>query len=100
MSEEDSYFVIHGTVDGISIERVTREMLLKRITPEEGYCDDDGNDCKGTHYGSIDDLGELMSDELEDDESIDLTAANNLIIIKGKQVFPTPKKVVEVYEIE
>lgn len=73
---QEHYFVIYGSEDGGSMERLTKELLLKRLN--EGY------------YGEKEVLSELPED---------IDNFNGLVIIKGSLVVPTAKKVVTEFEL-
>jgi len=84
----ESYFVIHATEDGVSIEQKTKDELLKSITPNE-YDD--------TDYGNIRDISFLEKMPTESDWNE--YQHNSLLIIKGEVVVPKAKKVITEYDI-
>ena len=81
--DQDQYFIIRGSCDGTSCSQMTREQLLKNITPDK-----DGE----TYYGWRE--AEVLA-ELPDD----ISSFSGLVIIKGRIVVPTAKQTVTQYEI-
>ena len=76
-----NYLIIFSGEDGLSIEAVTKEKLLDRITPDEFGCTYYGNDVNILDY-----LPKVI------DQSFDNEPFNSMVIIKGDIVVP---KVVE-----
>ena len=82
------YFMIRNSDGDTHIEPLTREELMKRITPDE-----DGN----TYYGHIDNITFL--DAIPEDTDTNYWG-EGIIIIKGDIVTPRPKEVVKSLEID
>lgn len=84
----DNYFIIKNFSDGISIEHVTKDELLKMITPDEyGYHYYGDKKLKFLDYIPGLDDGNLYMDD------------NEIIVIKGNFVIPKEKQVVIQYEL-
>lgn len=85
------YFILHNCEDGLTIDKVTGEELLEKITPDE-----EGN----TYYGS----GPLeFSEEVLDfDEAVHTGRRpphHTICIIKGEFVTPKLIKIVTKFEL-
>ncbi len=77
----DKYFVIQGDEDGgCRIEEMTKEQLLKAMTPNQ--------------YGERQVYGEILSCLPED-----ICNFSDVVIIKGEIVVPRPKKTVVEYDL-
>ena len=77
-----SYFVIRGREDGGSVQEFDKEGLLEFLKEEAKY---------NFEYKAV---------EKKPDTSEVCEWRNNMIIIKGDIVVPTPKKVVESFDVE
>lgn len=92
MKEDEKYYIVYSGEDGIDIDEVSKEELLKRIAPEPGE--------EGTaHYGNTEifiTLPEITEGYFGDRRRYD----SAIFIIKGKIVAPKAKKVVQTYEVE
>lgn len=82
-----AYFIIYTSEDGdVSLEAVTQEEVLKRVTPDEdGY----------TYYGPQAEIHSHMAAG-----GVDLQCGSGVYILKGQLVVPLPKEVVTKFEIE
>ncbi len=89
VDKTDFYYIIHNSEDGISIDQVTREELLKRLQPEEP------DNPASTQYGAINIIS--FPGKHVDIESLH---EHDLIILKGTSIIPVPKKVVTAWEVE
>lgn len=79
----ETYFVIHNSDGATSVEYMSKEEIIKRITPEDGC----------TYYG--------ITDFLKTIEDSDTNYwGNNILIIKGEIVVPKPAEIVKAYEIK
>ncbi len=86
----ENYFVITCSEDGIHIEQVDKEELLKRITTDEsGYHCWGNRELKFLDYIPTIDKGYFYEEGSED----------MIIIIKGDFVIPEAKEVVTSWEI-
>ncbi len=94
-TKKEFYYIIHNGGDGINIDQVTREELLKRLQPEEP--DNPGSAYYGTREvipfpsGIRPSQNSINSEHLRSDV---------LIILKGRPIIPVPKKVVTEWEVE
>lgn len=84
----ENYFVIYCSESSTYIEQVTKEELLKSITPNE-----DGD----TDYGKPENITFL--DSMPKDINWQEDNPNTILIIKGQVVVPKPKKIVTEYDI-
>ena len=82
------YFVITNSDGDTHVTPVSKETLMKEITPDE-----DGN----TDYGHIDNITFL--DAIPENTDTNYWGSG-ILIIKGDIVTPKPKKVVETFEID
>ena len=82
------YFVIRNSDGDTHVEPMSKEELMKGITPNE-----DGD----TDYGHIDNV--TFFDKIHEDNDTNYWG-EGILIIKGEVVTPKPKKVVETYEID
>lgn len=82
------YFVITNSDGYTRVTPVSKETLMKEITP-----DDDGN----TDYGHIDNITFL--DAIPEDTDTNYWG-EGILIIKGEIVTPKPKEVVRSLEID
>ena len=80
-----SYFIIHNGEEDTTVEEVTKEVLLERITPEEG------EECN--YYGN----GGFLSSIPKNDTNY---WGDNILIIKGEIVVPEKKEVVTAFKIK
>lgn len=79
----ETYFVIHNSEGDTRVEKMGKEELVRRITPEDGC----------TYYG--------VTDFLKAIEDTDTNYwGNNILIIKGEIVVPKPAEIVKAYEIK
>jgi len=84
---QDKYFIITSSEDGTTVEQITKEELMSRITPDE-----DGD----LYYG----LGAKFLNELPEwNDGYPNMSFEDVIIIKGDFVVPKEKKVVTQYEL-
>ena len=82
------YFVITNSDGDTRVTPVSKETLMKEITPDE-----DGN----TDYGHIDNITFL--DAIPEDTDTNYWG-EGILIIKGEVVTPRPKEVVKTLEID
>jgi len=80
------YFVIRDTEDRIKIEQLSKEELLKRITPNEN----------GEHYWGDEELKFLDYIPKIEDGCFN---EDGIVIIKGEFIIPKPKIIVKKYDI-
>ena len=82
-----SYFVIHGSEDGIVVNEYTNKAnLLNVINPNSEF--DNMNE-----YGRDNFLAKIPDD-------FNCTGDNDILIIRGEVIVPTPIKVVQQLEID
>lgn len=77
----DRYFVLSGSEDGVYFDCITREEMLKRLTPDKWG---------GLYYGDKPIASEVPKS---------LDCFTGLLIIKGEIVVPRPKTTVTEYEL-
>lgn len=77
------YFVISTSEDGVNIETVSDEELLRRLQPEENY------------YGG----GARFLDAMPKEHRWHEYGANRVLIIRGDVVVPKAVEVVKRYEL-
>lgn len=83
------YFIIRNSDGDTHIEPVSKEKLMKVISPDE-----DGN----TYYGHIDNITFL--DAIPENTDTNYWGSDKVLIIKGEIVTPKPKEVIKTYEID
>lgn len=86
MANQDNYFILSSTEDGISVSQVGRDELLRRIVED---------------YGS----DPIIHDEIPDQDKgcFILPGSGDrsqLLIIKGKIVVPQPVRKISHFEVE
>ena len=79
--EMEMYYIIKNSDGDTTIEGVTKKELLERIDPKDPY------------YGHTNFLEEIKEGDTN-------YWGDNILIIKGSIVSPTPVKVVEKFEVE
>jgi hypothetical protein len=84
----EKYYIIADSENGLDVQEVSKEELLGRLTPENGE----------TYYGDIEILEEIP--EVSDGHFHTNNDKKGVIIIKGKIIKPKEKKVVLEYEVE
>lgn len=88
MEEKVSYFLVWPGDDGTEIEELTKEELLKRISPDE-----DGDFYYGEEFKFLDKIPEI------DKGDWGQVPDNVAVVIEGKIVKPRSVKVVTKYEV-
>jgi len=79
------YFIISNSDGDTSVDPVTKEELIKRITPEEGEGEN--------YYGNCGFLSKI--------DDIDTNYwGDNILIIKGEIIAPRPKEIVKTFDVE
>lgn len=79
-----AYYVITNSEDGLCVEEMDEQELLDRIIPDEDW---------EYYYGDAPKF--VQSLDWEDTEGRE----NEMLIIKGEIVVPTPTKVVQTYTL-
>lgn len=85
----ESYFILHSSDDGTTIDMVPKEELSKRITPDAGGC---------TYYGHRQ-LHFLERVPQSDKGCWWNVPENSVLIIKGQIVIPQPVSVVTEFKV-